>query len=407
VVHLVATWQAHAVLRTSASISTLVLALAWLGACAKPSSSSIPPSATAEAWAPGDGDDDELDEDDDDEADDEARTPSTADGELAKMTLPGRPDWMDKYAGSSPDERFFDIAALMQAHGLDRARAVELQNHFRDLARKDPGGDRRAQYAEALRRAKAGEFEDGRDPERLAKAPFIVVFDLDETLYDQSIKDPEVAKACHDFVVEQDGKPPRHVKLNPGWSDAIRRIDALGGEVVLFSANVDDVTWANARAWMSDGVPIHQHPAVAAFMTNSHLVLQPKQAGQPVVEPSKDLRIVDPELSRTIIVDDNPLRLFQFRNARVLKKFEADTYCTTKDAAVKKAHERGLDDVVDEIEESLRYAKAHPGVSFAQAYLPYTTLGRLAVDWLRHAGRSEKQAISHLRAHPELADEKF
>jgi hypothetical protein len=392
------------VLRTSASISTLVLALAWLGACAKPDASAIPPPAAAEAHALDDELDDE-DDDGDDEADDTGSP--AADGELAKLTLPGRPGWMDKYAGSSPDERFFDIAALMQAHGLDRARAVELQNHFRDLTRKDPGGDRRAQYAEALRRAKAGEFEDGRDPERLAKAPFIVVFDLDETLYDQGIKDPEVAKACHDFVVTEDGKPPRHVKLTPGWAEAIRRIDALGGEVVLFSANVDTVTWANARAWMLDGVPIHQHPAVAAFMTNSHLVLQPKQAGQPVVEPSKDLRIVDPELSRTIIVDDNPLRLFQFRNTRVFKKFEADAYCTTKDAATKQAYERALKVVVDEIEESLRYTKAHPGVGFAQAYLPYTTLGQLAVRWLRSTGRSEKQAISHLRAHPELADAKF
>lgn len=35
------------------------------------------------------------------------------------------------------------------------------------------------------------------------------------------------------------------------------------------------------------------------------------------------------------------------------------------------------------------------------------TLGRLTVRWLRGAGRSEKQAISHLRAHPELADAKF
>jgi hypothetical protein len=233
------------------------------------------------------------------------------------------------------------------------------------------------------------------------------VFDLDETLYDQSIRDPAAAKACHDLAVtEGDGKR-RQIKLNPGWAEAIRRIDALGGEVVLFSANVDDRCYANAHAWMLDGVPIHQHPAVAAFLTNSHLVLQPKQAGQPVVEPSKDLRIVDPELTRAIIVDDNPLRLFQFRNVRVFKKFEADVYCTTKDPAVKQAHTRGLKVVVDEIEESLRYTKAHPGVGFAQAYLPYTTLGQLAVRWLRSDGRSEKKAIAYLRAHPELADERF
>lgn len=392
-------------LRASAATSALLLALASLAACAKPAgpASAIPPTAAAAPFELGE-DDDELDADDDDDGD---ASEDDHDRELARMTLPARPEWMDKYAGSSPDERFFDIAALMQTHGLDRAMAVELQNHFRDLTRKDPGGDRGAQYAEALRRAKAGELEDGRDPKRLAAAPFIVVFDLDETLYDQGIADPAVAKACHELEVPIDGKEPRLVALAPGWADAIHRIDALGGEVVLFSANLDDVTWANVRAWTLDGVPIHQHPAVAAVMSNSHLVLQPKQAGQPVVEPSKDLRIVDPELSRAIIVDDNPLRLFQFRNVRVFKKFQADVACVTKDAAAKRAYERALKIVVDEIEESVRYMKAHPGVGFAQAYLPYTTLGQLAVHWLRSSGLGEKKAISYVRAHPELADEKF
>lgn len=396
------TWQAHAVLRISAATSSLVLAIVGLAACTKPvdSSSTAPAAETVAQPLPSRTDPAPRSE------------PLHDDSELAAMTLPARPDWADKYAGSAPDERFFDIAALMKAHDLDRARAVELQNHFRDLTRAAPEGDRQAQYAEALRRAKAGEFEDGRDPQRLAAAPFIVVFDLDETLYDQSI-DGATAPSCHDiaWTEQRPGEPKgkdHFIKLTPGWDEAIRRIDALGGEVVLFSANVDDLTWTNASGWKLDGVPIHQHPAVAAFMTNSHLVLQPKQAGSPVVEPSKDLRIVDPELSRAIIVDDNPLRLFQFRNTRVFKKFEANAYCTTKDPAAKKAYEQGLKVVVDEIEDSVRYMKAHPGVGFAQAYLPYTTLGQLAVRWLRTgSGHSEAKAIAYLRAHPELADERF
>lgn len=401
------TWQAHAVPRASAATSTLLLAIVSLAACARSAGSASPPPAIPPAAATAplelEGDDDELESDDDGDAD----APDRDDAELARMTLPARPEWMDKYAGSSPDERFLDIAALMQVYGLDRARAVELQNHFRDLTRQDPDGDRGAQYAEALRRAKAGEFEDGRDPARLAAAPFIVVFDLDETLYDQGIADPAVAKACHDLEVPVEGKEPRLVRLTPGWADALHRIDALGGEVVLFSANRDDVTWENLRAWTLDGVPIHRHAAVAAVMTNSHLVLQPKQVGQPVGEPSKDLRIVDAELSRTIIVDDNPLRLFQFRNVRVFKKFQADVACVTKDAAAARAYERALKEVVDEIEESVRYTKAHPGVGFAQAYLPYTTLGQLAVQWLRSSGLGENKAISHVRAHPDVVDEKF
>ena len=307
------------------------------------------------------------------------------------MTLPPRPDWADKYAGSNPDERFLDIAALMQAHGLPRGQAVEVQNHFRDLTRAQPQGDRDAQYAEAL-----------------ARARFIVVFDLDETLLDQRFDDPALARGCHEIEVPSEGGPPRPVKLTPGWAEAIGRVHELGGAVVLFSANLDDRCYAIARRWVLDGVPILEHPAIAGFLTNSHLVLQPKQAGSPVVEPSKDLRIVDPELRRAIIVDDNPTRLFQFANVRLVKKFQADPYCAATAAELRAAHEASLRVVVDEVEDAVRYMDAHPGTSFAQAYLPYTVLGQVTVRWLRAgAARSEAEAIAHLRAHPELADDHF
>ncbi len=324
------------------------------------------------------------------------------------MTLPPRPDWADKYAGSSPDERFFDIAALMKTHGLTRGTAVELQNHFRDLTRADPQGDREAQYAEALRRAKEGVFEDGRDPERLKAARFIVVFDLDETLLDQRIEDDALARSCHDLALPRDDGSTKYVKFTPGWADAIHRVQALGGEVVLFSANLDDRCYGIARQWMLDGVSVLEHPAIAGFLTNSHLVQQPKQAGPPVVEPSKDLRIVDPDLTRAIIVDDNPRRLFQFRNVRTFKKFQADPYCAGTSSELVAAHDQALATVVDEVEESLGYMKAHPGTTFADAYLPYTVLGQLTIRWLRAGSkRTEAEAIAMLRAHPELADQDF
>ena len=72
---------------------------------------------------------------------------------------------------------------------------------------------------------------------------------------------------------------------------------------------------------------------VAGIMTNSHLIQQRKteppgsvdkpSKGRPVLKPSKDLRHFDPSLKNVIIVDDNPLRLFQFGNTRVFKKFHA------------------------------------------------------------------------------------
>src|SRR5690606_24351236 len=133
-------WQAAAVSHATAALS-LALMLAGLGACktstgavAGPEAAAIPPPSPTAPLQLAEAD--ALDDHDDEP---ESRTAEAA--ELAAMTLPSRPDWMDKYAGQAPDERFFDIAALMEAHGLDRARAVELQNHFRDLTRAQPQGD--------------------------------------------------------------------------------------------------------------------------------------------------------------------------------------------------------------------------------------------------------------------------
>src|SRR5690606_14985623 len=152
--------------------------------------------------------------------------------------------------------------------------------------------------------------------------------DLDDTLHDQYYA-PEVGATCHDLAVPRK-EGTRYVKLTPGWAEAIRRIDELGGAVVLFSANVDDTTWTNLSHWSLDDVPLAEHPLVSGVLTNSHLILQKKSAGSPVVEPSKDLRIIDPDLEKVILVDDNPGRVFQFRNFRLFPKFDAAVYCTTE-----------------------------------------------------------------------------
>ena len=324
------------------------------------------------------------------------------------MTLAPRPDWADKYADPKLDERFFDIDTLMKTYDLSRALAVELQNHYRDLMRAEPARDAAQAYEEALKRVKAGTFEDDRKVDRLAKARFIVVFDLDETLYDQYIKDTKAAAKCIDFEAEYPGGKRRAIGLSPSWETAIRKIDQLGGAVVLFSANVDATCLTNARYWLLDGTPINEHPLIAGFLTNSHLVLQPKQSGDPVPEPSKDLRIVDPDLTRSIIVDDNPKRLFQFGNVRVVKKYKAEKYCRETDERARVAYARQLDRVVQEIEESLAYMDTHPDISFADAYRPYTVLGEVAVRWLRDRGaRTEAEAIAEVRARPTLVDEDF
>ena len=324
---------------------------------------------------------------------------------LAEVTIPPRPDWTDPYADSNEgDMRFFDIDVLMSRHGLTRALAIELQNHYRDVSRADPSGTPTAWFEHALGKASAGEFEDRRDLERLDAAAFVVVFDLDETLHDQYYA-PEVGAACNDFSVAADGKV-RHVKLTPGWAEAIARVDALGGAVVLFSANVDTLTWTNLSQWMLEDTPLGEHPLISGVLTNSHLVMQRKSAGAPVVEPSKDLRVIDPELQKVILVDDNPRRAFQFRNLRVFPKFDADLYCTTEQESLRRAFDAALPTVVAEIEDAAQYMRSR-GVSFATAYLPYSVLGRLTVEMKMAAGMSEREAITWVREHPDVVPKAF
>lgn len=333
--------------------------------------------------------------------------------DLEALTIPPLPDWVDKYGSPNGEEsRFFIISRLMERYQLSRAQAVELQNHYRDLVRARPAPEPVAAFDTALERVRRGDFESHLQTEKLAQTRFIVVFDLDETLYDQSYP-PKVGEGCHDVAVPlQDGV--RYVKLTPGWQQAFERIQALGGAVVLFSANLDAPTYENLSHWKLGGVPLTESPVLSGILTNSHLVLQEKsegvsdpRKGNPVREPSKDLRIFDEQLRRVVIVDDNPTRLFQMRNARIVKKFEADTYCTTRDPALRRAFEQALPTVVHELEDSVRYLDAHGG-DFAEAFLPYTSLGQVTVRFLVESGGFDTAgAIDYVRQHPQVVDPRY
>ncbi|PTL84660.1 NIF family HAD-type phosphatase [Vitiosangium sp. GDMCC 1.1324] len=333
--------------------------------------------------------------------------------ELESLTIPPLPDWVDKYAGPNEEERrFFNISRLMERFQLTRAQAVELQNHYRDQLRSKPAPELVAAFNIALERVRRGDFESRLQTEKLGKARFIAVFDLDETLYDQYYP-AQVGEGCHDVAVPlQSGV--RYLKLTPGWKQAFERIQALGGAVVLFSANVDTTTLENLAQWKLDGVALTEHPAIAGILTNSHLILQEKsegvadpKKGNPVREPSKDLRVFDESLRRVVIVDDNPTRLFQMRNARILKKFEADHYCTTRDPALRRAFDQALPTVVQELEDSVRYQEAHGG-DFVDAFLPYTSLGQVTVRFLVDSGGFDSAgAIDYVRHNPQVVDPRY
>jgi hypothetical protein len=321
------------------------------------------------------------------------------------------PDWVDKYSDSNTgDTRFFVIEELMRRHDLTRQQAVEVQNHYRDLSRAGAAGGSESWLAEALRRVKAGEFESGFKTETFDKAPFIVVFDLDETLYDQRVKTAE----CATYKVPCEGKDDTLIGQVPGWEKAFGRIRELGGAIAIFSANLDDRTLANMNGWTWEGRPLTEHPDIAAILSNSHLTMQSKHegpgrekasSGAPISQPSKDLRIFDESLGKVIIVDDNPTRLSQWGNVRWFFPFSGETYCTMDpDSGGRKAFDGAMDAVVDEIEDSVAWMKEHGG-TFGDAFRPYSMAGREAVKWLMNplgAGLDEAAAITTLRQQPEL-----
>ena len=262
-----------------------------------------------------------------------------------------------------------------------------------------------------MRRVKRGEFESGVDPQDLEAAPFVVVFDLDETLYDQYYS-WELGETCHSFVRSKGDGSMQAVQLAPGWEAAFSAIRELGGAIALYSANVDEVTLGNASAWTWEGKRLTEHPDILGVLSNSYLILQEKSEGTkpaPVSQPSKDLRIFDESLDKVILVDDNPRRVFQHANLRVTRKFHADHWCDPDtDDVTRSALGGELDAVVAEIRETRAWQASHPEVTFARAFLPYTMVGRLAVDALvSGAGLTREEAIAWVREHPDASDTRF
>lgn len=327
---------------------------------------------------------------------------------LDAYTIPPQLDWMDAYAKSDlgTDVRYFRVKKLMKDFGLSRFFAVELQNHYRHLTSR--GIAPLAAWQQSLDAAKAGKTLSGADEQKLRSAPFIVIYDLDETLYQLSFKDAASGPRGRDFSYPSRGQQA-FITLRPGWERAIHRIHELGGVVLLFTARSDDVAEGAAQKWQIGGKNIRQ--VVDGFFSKSHLVMQEKSDGDPIATPSKDLRIFDESLERVILVDDNPRRVVQHGRQRLVKKFQADPYIAAKNSGavspLVSAHEQTLSMVVSEIEESLAYQKAHPGTTFVRAYSPYTMLGQVAMESLIKSGLVEGAARKYIRENPAYVDEAF
>jgi hypothetical protein len=325
------------------------------------------------------------------------------------FTLTPLPFWTDKYIGpNSGDMSYFKISALVKTLNLSRLQAIELQNHFRDLTAE--GMISQASFEVALQRVREFKFESRLDPVKLDSAPFIVVFDMDETLLQQYYT---VWKKCPKFcdykIKFNNGV--RCVSMAPGWKKIMKTIKKLNGLVVIYSANTDDVVRKIVNTVTIDQQKLSDY--VDGVMTNSYLIRRgkyewvPRNAtGSPVVTPSKDLRPLDETLKKVIIVDDNPSRIIQNYNLRLPKKYQANQYYTDKVA--RKAYNRQLLKIAAEIEDSVAYMNNNPGVNFTHAYLPYTQLGQVALHWLVETGTfTAAAAIAYIRKHSDIVDKKF
>ncbi len=330
--------------------------------------------------------------------------------EFNEFSIEPLPEWTNPYSNiDKGDMRFFNIPKLMERFLLKRYEAVEVQSGYRVKTRERVNEDKVKLFNEALFDVKVErKLESNLRITKLDKSPFIIVMDLDETLYQQSSK---LREKCYDFISRQDGKK-LYIKMAPNWERFINKINELGGSLVIYSAYPDEGVSANLSSIYLDGVPLSKNPKIKGVLTNSFLIRQEKFFGDVVQTPSKDLRILDEYLRKVIIIDDNPKRLFQFQNARLVKKFDAISYCFTEKEEVKKTIELSLDTVLNEIQESYSFLvkmKEEGGkIDFKTAYLPYTALGGIALNAIIKANNwDRKRAISFIRQNPEIVDIKF
>lgn len=335
---------------------------------------------------------------------------------LDDLDLEPAPLWANPYAKTLEEQGpYLAITKVMARESFTRLQAIEVQDALRDTVRAGMAGAQTPlpqAYADAVAKVRGGQLQSGLDAAKLAAAPFVVAFDLDETLLDQRYP-TDFAATCSSL--HYDGKKylaedgDKYIQLAPAWEEAFKAVRESGGLIVIFSANVDDRVRGITTEWTWEGKSISTHPDIAGILSNGDLIQQGKDEDKkPVIEPSKDLRLLDSTLEKVILVDDNPTRTFQPANVRVTRKFQADLWCDpSAHKDVKHTLGAELKTVAAEIREAAAWMKGHGG-TFRQAYLPYTQTGRVALDALMAAKAwDRKKAMAFVRDHIELVDTAF
>lgn len=326
--------------------------------------------------------------------------------------------WMDPDYENPGEIRYFDLEKLMHKFSISRLAAVEIQNRYRDMMiavyrehhcdKKKikateqpyqldclPPGKRETVLREAIHQSNALGSESKWSDAKLQSSPFIVVFDLDETLF-------------------SDKNADRRLLFSPHWLDAFKKVKTHGGAIVLFTAKPDEDATRILDNWnITEGEKsVNIRDYVDAIFTNHYLVeLVDYFEHRSIIKPAKDLRIIDPTLEKIIIIDDNPNRIWQTRNLRYIRKWNpiaGDESSNYAQLAHKKFHEERLLRAVDEIIDSHAWAAEHH-TKLVEAFLPYSHIGKPVTIEIATSlfGGNWNKAIEYVRTHPAVVDREY
>ncbi|MGE4130302.1 MAG: NIF family HAD-type phosphatase [Bdellovibrionales bacterium] len=354
----------------------------------------------------------------------------------------------------------FKIDELMKDYNLTRLEAAEVQAQYR---RKHKLISSDFEFEAIVNRVRAGHYMSGLNPKQLAKAPAVIVLDIDGTLLDQD------SSKWHDDLTSfsfryNDKLKGVNVAMAPGWDDFLRRIMKLDLPIVLYSRNSDYLVHALADFIKLDGKPISQ--VVSGILSSSHMVDTGSLAKASVFEQTssaykfvrKDLRLIgNPNM---ILVDDdatyirreNRWQMHQIpkfdvedlveraqkanrssfstfdrdreerdkgkhgrKNKRRKEKKDRGSLILMKDfiEAEKAAHRDAFDQAAAAIEESLALVHSQ-GLSLLEAHLPYSYPMQEVIEELLDDERSgdfqdlptfkdETEVFNWIRQNPEQA----
>ena len=339
--------------------------------------------------------------------------------QLNDVALKGIPEWAGqrRFAG----ERLpLDIRRLAKMEGLSLRDALEVQNHYLDMVDDTANGKNpEEKFQSALARVKSGKniYESVWNGEKIDRAAFIVVFDLDDTLLSQYYTTGNKGEKYRDIKLQDTCLNPAYelgsrscgncVKFAPGWKKCIEEIQAHGAAVVFFTAKRDSRAHRILDHWLWDSnTPVLS--VIDGFLTKNHLTLVPKAGKKPgQLHAMKDLQLIDPSLRRIIIVDDSPGHTYQPVNVRPVQRFLPDSYLADgTPPEIIKMYENTLKEVAAEVVESIGFAEKNK-VAFAEAYRPYSLVGRYALFNLMDTGLSKTEAALLLRKFPEVVENRF